>query len=210
MIVILDYGMGNANSILNMIRKVGGDAVVSIEKKMIEDATAIILPGVGSFDNGIEKLRKSAVLGVIERKVLEDKIPFLGICLGMQLLFESSEEGVLPGLGWINGEVKRFNFSDINAKNELKIPHMGWNVVTPKTYESLFSGLETEEARFYFVHSFHVNCALDENILAMANYGYKFTCSVQKDNIFGVQFHPEKSHRFGMTFFSNFLEMVEC
>jgi len=207
MIVILDYGMGNLNSILNIIRKAGGDAMISSAHDDINNANAVILPGVGSFDNGIEKLKSSGLLEVVKQKVLEDKIPFLGICLGMQLLFERSEEGQLPGLGWIRGDVTRFDFSGIQQDKALKIPHMGWNLVTSTTYNNLFSGLE-DEARFYFAHSYHVNCHNSSDILATANYGYKFTCSVKHENIWGAQFHPEKSHRFGVQFFKNFLKEI--
>lgn len=206
MIVILDYGMGNPSSILNMIRKVGGSAVISIDAEVILKATAIILPGVGSFDNGIKKLRSTGIIDILEKRVLRDNIPFLGICLGMQLLFESSEEGVLPGLGFIKGRVSKFNITDTNKK--LKIPHMGWNVVTVSKEESkLFKGLDNE-IRFYFVHSFHVECDNHADIIATTEYGYKFTCCIQHENIYAAQFHPEKSHKFGMVFFKNFLELL--
>lgn len=206
MIIILDYGMGNPASILNMIRKVGGNALISMDADMITSASAIILPGVGAFDNGITKLRASGILNLIEKKVLEEKVPFLGICLGMQLLFNSSEEGKQTGLGWIKGSVKRFDFSTVESQQRLKVPHMGWNEVMPKSYTTLYSGLE--EARFYFVHSYHAVCENPSHVLATTKHGYEFICSVQNDNIFGVQFHPEKSHRFGMTLFKNFLDMT--
>ena len=208
MIVILDYGMGNAGSILNMIRRVGGDAVISSEEAAIMSATSIILPGVGAFDNGTNKLRSSGILAPLESRVFDDKVPFLGVCLGMQLLFNKSEEGVSNGLGWIPGEVKRFDFSSAGHKN-LKIPHMGWNLVHPVGYDSLFKGLE-EEARFYFVHSYHVVCDDQKDHLGTTEYGYQFVSSVRHDNIYGVQFHPEKSHRFGRTLFKNFLELSAC
>lgn len=206
-IKILDYGMGNTASMLNMFRKAGGKAELCSKPNELDSATAIILPGVGSFDNGMIKLENSGLLEVLCHKVLEEKVPFLGICLGMQMLFEKSEEGVIPGLGWIRGNVIRFKFSDTQSLQSLKVPHMGWNVVHPKTYVNLFSGLE-DEARFYFVHSYHVNCTDLSDILATANYGYEFTCSVRHDNIWGAQFHPEKSHRFGIQFFKNFLKEV--
>lgn len=201
MIVILDYGMGNAGSILNMINRIGGTAIISSNREDILQASALILPGVGAFDNGMEKIRSSGLLALIEKKVLVDKVPFLGICLGMQLLFESSEEGVIPGLGWINGTVKKFKFENQN----LKVPHMGWNVV--KSDHLLFKS-ERPELRFYFVHSYHVNCSDEKNAIAKVNYGYDFVCGVQKDNIYGIQFHPEKSHKFGMEFFLHFLRDI--
>ena len=206
MIVILDYGMGNTGSIINMIRRIGGDAVISADERDIFTAAALILPGVGAFDNGMKRLRASGMLPLIEKRVFEDKIPFLGICLGVQLLFDSSEEGTLPGLGWIPGMVKRFDFSGTNV-NGLKIPHMGWNLVTPKQDHPLFVGLGAD-ARFYFVHSYHAVCSDEHHAIAFAEYGYSFACAVQKENIFGVQFHPEKSHKFGMTLLKNFVEQV--
>jgi len=207
MIKIIDYGMGNTASMLNMIRKVGGQAELCAIPSELNSATAIILPGVGSFDNAITKLENSGFLEALHSKVIKEKIPFLGVCLGMQLLFEKSEEGKLPGLKWVEGDVKHFNFSDIQFKDRLKAPHMGWNVITPKTYEGLFSGLENE-ARFYFIHSYYVHCSNPLDVLATANYGHEFTCSVRHDNIWGVQFHPEKSHQFGIQVFKNFLKEI--
>lgn len=207
MVKIIDYGMGNTTSLLNMIRKAGGEAEICSTPKGLEAASVIILPGVGSFDNGMDKLRQSGFLEVLLQRVLVDKIPFLGVCLGMQLLFERSEEGVLSGLGWMSGVVRRFDFSKIRLARPLKIPHMGWNLIHPITYNNLYSGLE-DEARFYFVHSFHADCHDPSDILATAHYGYEFTCSVHRDNIWGAQFHPEKSHRFGLVFFKNFLKEV--
>ena len=205
MIKILDYGMGNAVSVLNMVCKVGGKAELCSKPSELDLATAIILPGVGSFDNAMIKLENLGFLEILHSKVIKEKIPFLGICLGMQLLFEKSEEGKLPGLGWIKGNVIRFNFSGPQSNIHLNIPHMGWNVINPKISEKLFFGLENE-ARFYFVHSYHVRCDHLFNVLATTNYGYQFACFVRHENILGVQFHPEKSHRFGMQFFKNFLK----
>jgi len=207
MIKVLDYGMGNTASMLNMIRKAGGQAELCSNPEDLNNASAIILPGVGAFDNGMDKLEKSGLLDVLRHKVLEDKVPFLGVCLGMQLLFEKSEEGQQPGLGWLKGNVTRFDFSGLHLDRSLKIPHMGWNVVHPHTYENLYAGLE-EEARYYFVHSYHVNCINSADVLATTNYGYEFACSVRHENIWGAQFHPEKSHRFGVQFFKNFLKEV--
>ncbi len=209
MIVILDYGMGNSASILNMVCKAGGHAIITADLHALEEASAIILPGVGAFDNGMSKLDALGLVEVLTKKVVVDKTAFLGVCLGMQLLFNRSEEGNIPGLGWITGEVKRFDFSPINDRSRLKVPHMGWNLVRPKEYASLFKDME-DESRFYFVHSYHVECEQAENILGTSFYGYDFTCAVQKDNIFGVQFHPEKSHRFGLALFNNFLEYANC
>jgi len=206
MIVILDYGMGNTASILNMIHRVGGDAVISSDTQKILEANALILPGVGAFDNAMQKLNESGLVGVIRQRVQEDNVPFMGICLGMQLLFESSEEGALPGLGLVSGEIKKFAFHKAGQES-LKIPHMGWNVVQPVAGTRMFNGFD-RDPRFYFVHSYHAVCADSNDVAATCEYGYPFTCAVQKDNIFAAQFHPEKSHKFGMQIFKNFLEQL--
>lgn len=206
MIVILDYGMGNTASILNMIRRVGGEAVISSDRQLTLESNALILPGVGAFDNAMQKLNDAGLVDLIKQRVQEDKIPFLGICLGMQLLFDSSEEGASAGLGLIPGVVKRFDFSRLD-KCGLKIPHMGWNTVQPKEESPLFKGFEPDP-RFYFVHSYHAVCVDSSHVAATCDYGYPFACAVQKDNIFAAQFHPEKSHKFGMKLFENFLEQL--
>tara|TARA_Y100001968_G_scaffold283495_1_gene282174 strand:+ start:2713 stop:3312 length:600 start_codon:yes stop_codon:yes gene_type:complete len=199
--------MGNTASILNMMRKVGLDAQISLDAEEIKSSRAFILPGVGAFDNGMTKIKKSGVLGLLEDMVVHQKKPFLGICLGMQMLFESSEEGEEEGFGWLPGSVRRFDFSASSETN--KIPHMGWNFVNSSSANKLFSGLH-EENRFYFVHSYHACCMNPSHVVATTRYSYDFTCCVQKENIIGVQFHPEKSHRFGMTFFKNFSSLLEC
>ena len=206
MIVVLDNEMGNAGSVINMIKRAGGSAILSSDPEVIKKAEKLILPGVGSFDRGITNLRQSTFFDVLTEKVLKDKTPFLGICLGMQLLFESSEEGELPGLGWIKGNVKRFNFAGLNDASSLKIPHMGWNLVKATKLNKLLPDNEIE-LRYYFVHSYHVECHDPSDILATSPYGYEFTCAVQRDNIFGAQFHPEKSHRFGLGLLRKFIEL---
>jgi len=210
MLVVLDYGMGNAGSIVNMVRKAGGEAIASADPDTVKAARAIVLPGVGSFDNGMKRLRDAGLIDVLERKVRQDETPFLGVCLGMQLLFEGSEEGTEPGLGWIKGQVRRFDFSGVADRTRLKVPLMGWNLVEPRDYSSLFAGLERQEARFYFVHSYHAICAHEDDILARSHYGYDYACAVRHGNVFGAQFHAEKSHRFGLTFFRNFLGFAAC
>ncbi len=204
MIAIIDYGMGNLASIENMIKKVGGKAFITSNEEDILNASAIILPGVGAFDHAVIKLNESGLDNVILKAVSKGKT-LLGICLGMQLLFDSSEEGALNGLGIIPGKVFSFDLED----KTLKIPHMGWNKIYPKNIsnESLYSEL-VQDNRFYFVHSFRVECLDDRHISATCLYGDEFTCSVQKGSVYGAQFHPEKSHKFGKSFFKKFLELI--
>lgn len=208
-IAIVDYGVGNSGSIQNMLRRVGCKTIITSDKDLIESASGYILPGVGAFDHGINKLKKSGTLKTLEAQVLNKKKPILGICLGMQMLFNNSDEGDLPGLGWINGSVNKFKFKGYDLYKNMKVPHMGWNIVKPHNSQSLFKAID-EEARFYFVHSYYVSCDKEENILGTTKYGHNFVSAVAKNNIFGVQFHPEKSHRFGMTLFENFLEICKC
>jgi glutamine amidotransferase len=206
MIVIIDYGMGNVMSIYNMIHHIGGKAIISSDPEQIKKAKALILPGVGAFDNAINKISETGLDNVIRERVIGDKTPFLGICLGMQLLFNSSEEGTLAGLGFVPGVVKKFKFNDIQ-NDKLKVPHMRWNEVHPTANISLFSDFDSSP-RFYFVHSYHVVCEVPDHSAAFCRYGYNFTCAIKKDNIFAVQFHPEKSHKFGMQLFNNFLKSI--
>jgi glutamine amidotransferase len=199
MLLILDYGMGNVASVANMVRKVGGESKLSSSPEAVRSADKLILPGVGSFDPGVNALVERS-LDVAVKEAVGRGVPLLGICLGMQLLFESSEEGSLPGLGLIAGGVRRFRFSG----QQLRVPHMGWNVVRPQGDNKLF-GQNDEESRFYFVHSYHAECERAEDVSAVARYGYDFPCAVERGNIMGVQFHPEKSHRFGMALFKRFI-----
>lgn len=201
MIAILDYGMGNLKSIYNMFKKIGIDSVITSDIEVIKKADKYLLPGVGSFDHGMINLKKALFFETLEKEVLENKKPILGICLGMQLLTNSSEEGKEKGLGWIDAKSVKFDLED----KSLAIPHMGWNKTTPTKLNSIFK--ELEENRFYFVHSYYVVCNDENNILASVDYGKTFTCSINKDNIYGVQFHPEKSHKFGMQLLKNFGEM---
>lgn len=205
MIVIIDYGMGNLGSILNMLKYLKADAMISSNISDIEKADKLILPGVGAFDNGMTNLQNLELISPLEKKVLNQKTPILGICLGMQLLTKKSEEGREPGLGWIDGETVRFSLN--KDKNNLKVPHMGWNSVMIRNAKSLFNNM-SENAKFYFVHSYHVVCHNEENVLTTTHHGYNFVSAFQSKNIFGVQFHPEKSHRFGMNLFNNFIQMI--
>lgn len=200
MIVIVDYGLGNLASVLNMFKKIGvKEVTVSGEKEVISKASKILLPGVGAFDGGMANLEVSGLIPVMMEKALIEKVPVLGICLGMQLLGRSSEEGVKSGLGWIDAETKKF---DPDPALKLKIPHMGWDYVKVKRENPLID--IDSKSRFYFVHSYYVKCLDEKQSLATCNFGEDFTCMVNKDNIFGTQFHPEKSLKFGMKVLENF------
>jgi glutamine amidotransferase len=203
MVAIIDYGIGNTGSICKMIEKLGFEAIVTKNETDIRNADSIILPGVGSFDNAAKKLRDTGLISTLSELALEQNKPFLGICLGMQLLFKCSEEGVDNGLGWIDGTVIKFDQSRMTSE---KIPHMGWNTVTCNAQSPLFKNLNSE-IRFYFTHSFHVSSVKEAEIIGTTNYGYDFTCAVQRNNIYGVQFHPEKSHRFGLQLMHKFLKI---
>lgn len=205
MIVIVDFGMGNVGSILNMLRKVGASAMVSARPADIECADRLILPGVGSFDAALQNLDDRGLPRLLNHMVLERGTPILGICLGMQLLAEHSQEGKRPGLGWIQGGAIRFDFSS-EPSSAFKIPHMGWNTITPLSISNLFACMPPTP-RFYFVHSYHVVCTHRDNVLATCNYGGDFTAALGKGNIWGVQFHPEKSHKFGLQLLQNFAEL---
>lgn len=207
MIIILDYGMGNVKSIRNMFKKIGVDSLITADPKTIQEGEKYILPGVGSFDEGMSNLKKTGIYEVINHEVLVNKKPVLGICLGMQLLSNSSQEGFEKGLCWIDSETIKFNFNNL-YKNEkpLPVPHMGWNIIKSQNKSVLMSGLESEN-RFYFVHSYHVKCNNSADIIATSHYGFDFVCAVNRDNIYGVQFHPEKSHKFGMRLLKNFSDI---
>lgn len=201
MITVVDYGTGNIGSVLNMIKHMGGRAEVTGNATGVLGANKILLPGVGSFDNAMTRLTR---LGLVEplKERARAGVPFLGICLGMQLLASQSEEGRMAGLGLIPGRVRRFRFDGEAAR--LKIPHMGWNRATPVRPHPLGQGLE-EGARFYFVHSYYFECERAEDALFRSVYGHEFTSGVQRCNVMGVQFHPEKSHRYGMELIRNFV-----
>lgn len=200
-IVVINYGAGNIGSVLNMIKKAGGQAIASSNISEIQSAPKLLLPGVGSFDNAIDKLNNLGLVELITERALSGT-PLLGICLGMQLLANGSEEGTKAGLGLIPGKVKRFKFDEKN--HLLRIPHMGWNRVTAVKQHPLADTLEND-ARFYFVHSYHYECENEGDAVFKTHYGYDFTSGIQRDNIMGVQFHPEKSHRFGMQLLKNFI-----
>lgn len=198
-VTIVDYGTGNLRAIANMIRKVGGDARLSTSPADLAAAPKLILPGVGAFDNGMTQLRERGLLDVLRRKALEEKVPVLGICLGMQLLARRSDEGTLPGLGWIDGESRKF------SGDGLRVPHMGWNDLKVERENPLVDA--AQPWRFYFVHSYHVVCERAEDVIGTCSYGGPFVAAVRRGNILGVQFHPEKSHAFGMKVLRRFLEI---
>jgi glutamine amidotransferase len=203
-VTIIDYGVGNIGSIANMLKKVGSDSVITSDPEQIAKAEKIVLCGIGAFDDGMSKLESMNIVDVLKKKVLEDKTPILGVCLGMQLFTNGSEEGKKQGLGFVNAYTKRFDFSEIKPEKPLRVPHMGWNIaraVKPsKLYENMY-----DEPRFYFVHSYYVSLNQREDELLQTNYGIDFTSSFENDNIIGVQFHPEKSHKFGMRLYENFV-----
>ena len=202
MIAIVDYGMGNLGSIANMLNKIGCANKITSDLDEIDQAEKLILPGVGSYAQAMKNLNDMNVIPLLQSKAANN-IPILGICLGMQLLASHSEEGHLPGLNLIPGNVVKFVLP-----NTLKVPHMGWNTIKYKEDCKLFQGFENlEEVRYYFVHSYHFQPELSEYQIASANYGLEFTCGVQKGNVYGVQFHPEKSHTFGMKLLQNFSQL---
>jgi glutamine amidotransferase len=201
MITIVDYGMGNLGSILNMFKRIGVRAIVTSELSDINVAEKLLLPGVGSFDKAMEAINQSDLRAMLDKKVLEDKVPVLGVCLGMQLLTSGSDEGQQEGFNWIPGRASRFD-----ANLGLKIPHMGWNVTVPAQQHPLAEGLG-DDSRFYFVHSYCVQVENPNHCLFKTIYGQEFASGIQKGNIYGVQFHPEKSHKFGMKLLKNFVEL---
>lgn len=202
-IAIIDYGVGNIGSIQNMLKKLGADSNLATDVCSIEKATKIILPGVGAFDAGMQQLNQSGLRPALDVAALQKRIPVLGICLGMQLMTEGSEEGTLPGLGWVPAKTIRFAPS---SNESMKIPHMGWSVVSPAKPSPALDFLEGE-SRFYFVHSYHVACRDRADALLQTQYGsVTFDAAFERDNILGFQFHPEKSHRFGMALLRAFLE----
>ncbi len=201
MIAVVDYGMANIGSVLNMFRKVGAAAVATADVSILRSADKVVLPGVGAFGAAIERLRKLDLVGPLTEIAMERRTPVLGICLGMQLLLEGSEEGDAEGLGWISGRVRRFVFSGDDSR--LRVPHMGWNDLKLVKQSALFEGV-TQPQRFYFVHSYHADCANAADVLGTATYGYEFAAAVERGNIAGMQFHPEKSHRFGMRLLQSF------
>jgi imidazole glycerol-phosphate synthase subunit HisH len=200
---VLDYGLGNIGSVIRMVEKVGSSAKPITTPEEIRQSDKLILPGVGHFDHGIAQLVQRGLIGPLQERVVQQGTPIMGICLGMQLLCSSSEEGASPGLGYVNAEVRKFH---AQADQNLKIPHMGWNTVRVVRENPLISEASKEQ-RFYFVHSYYVEPKSSDLAIMMTTHGLEFCAAFKSDNIFGVQFHPEKSHRFGMALMKSFVDL---
>lgn len=205
-VTLIDYGIGNLASVANMIRKVGGKAEITGDPARIRNAERILLPGVGAFDACRNALDAHDGIEDAIREHVTAERPLLGICVGMQLLADGSEEGERPGLGLVPGIVRRFDFADRPDSARLRVPHMGWSIVEPRGRSDLFAPFSSDPARFYFVHSYHFVCSTRADVAGEANYGGMFTAAVQRGNVVGVQFHPEKSHSFGMRLIKRFLD----
>ena len=203
MIAIVDYGVGNLFSIRNILKKAGAESVISSDSDALLRAEKLILPGIGSFDHCMSKLKESGLQESLMQVAASQNTPILGLCVGMQIMAKSSEEGKLQGLSWIDAECVKFKFE---PKSDLKIPNIGWNDVNQKKDSRLLAGMYPD-ARFYFVHSYHMQCGNSADVLLTSHYGYEFVCAVESGIIYGVQFHPEKSHKFGLKLFENFIKL---
>ncbi|MBI4234979.1 imidazole glycerol phosphate synthase subunit HisH [Candidatus Peregrinibacteria bacterium] len=204
MIVIVDFGMGNLRSILKKFEMIKVGAVISSKPEDILNAEKLVLPGVGNFGQGMKNIRQYGLLPVLERAILIKKIPILGVCLGMQLFAQFSEEGDCAGLGFIKGKITHFNFENLPQTQNLRIPHVGWNNIKIKKETDLLKNIP-ENTRFYFTHSYHYTNVAEENIIATTDYGYDFPSIIRQENIYGTQFHPEKSHLLGLEIYKNFI-----
>ena len=204
MITIIDYGVGNVFAFQNVFKRLNIPSKIAKSVNDLIGSSKLILPGVGHFDFAMSQLNKSGMRDRLDELVLLDKIPVIGICVGMQMMSKKSAEGTLDGLCWIDGCVKKFDESTIS--HHTKLPHMGWNDVIPKKNHPLFNGLE-HDAIFYFLHSFYFECSNQKNIISKTDYGLNFVSSVQHDNIYGIQFHPEKSHGYGERLLENFAKL---
>jgi glutamine amidotransferase len=204
MITIIDYGVGNINAFVNVYKRVDVPVKIAKTKEDLTGAEKLILPGVGHFDHAMQQLNQSGMRDTLDKLVLEDKIPVIGICVGMQMMANNSDEGNESGLKWIDATVKKFDETKINQVTRL--PHMGWNDATPVKDSPLFLGLE-QEAIFYFLHTYYFQCNHQQDVLAVTDYGVTFASSVNHNNIYGIQFHPEKSHSYGETLLHNFAKL---
>ena len=207
MIGIIDYGSGNVQAIATIYKNININYQVISKPEDLDKADKLILPGVGAFDSTMQKLIDSGLKDKLNELVLDKKVPILGICVGLQVMGYKSDEGKLPGLGWIAGKVSRFDETKIKFKP--KLPHMGWNTINDVQNHKLFEGID-HDFGFYFVHSFYFACEKEQNILTTSNYGVEFTSSIYANHIFGTQFHPEKSHGNGVQLFKNFAELELC
>jgi glutamine amidotransferase len=205
MIVIIDYGMGNLRSVLKTCMRLGIEATISSDPHEILVADKLILPGVGHFKQGMNNLRATGIQGILNQKVIAQKTPILGICLGFQLFSNHSEEGDADGLGWINADTKKILF-DTDVPLRFRVPHMGWNTLQQEGCSELLSEISANDI-FYFVHSYHLVCKNNEDVIATTDYGIRFVSAIQKGNIFGTQFHPEKSHAAGLKILRRFSEL---
>jgi|DEB0MinimDraft_12_1074336.scaffolds.fasta_scaffold04402_3 glutamine amidotransferase len=206
MITIIDYGLGNLKALTNVYKRLNIDFQLASNIDQLKKASKIILPGVGAFDNAMTKLNDSGLRNCLDDLVLDQKIPVIGICVGMQMMANSSEEGILPGLGWINGVVKHLSKTDIDCVQNLPLPHMGWNNIKVEKESNLIINFD-EYKNFYFLHSYYFQCQNYEDVIANSHYGFDFPCIVNNNNIYGIQCHPEKSHYNGITLLKNFAEL---
>lgn len=204
MITIIDYGVGNIFAFQNVFKRLNIPSRIAKCKEDLKEVDKLILPGVGHFDYAMSQLNNSGMRERIDELVLVEKKPVIGICVGMQMMANKSDEGTLDGLGWIDANVKKFN--ELTIQHHTKLPHMGWNDVKPNENHPLFKGLE-QESIFYFLHSFYFNCKDQKNIISTTDYGINFASSIHKGNIFGIQFHPEKSHSYGEKLLENFAKL---
>ncbi len=204
MITVIDYGLGNIRAFCNLYERLNITTRIARVSDDLKGATKIILPGVGSFDYAMQLLNASGMREELEKMAFSEKVPLLGICVGMQILAKSSEEGILPGLGWIDGEVKRFDQTKITFKT--KLPHMGWNTISPENNNPFLNGFDSG-SRFYFLHSYYFKCNYESDVIARSQYGQDFASVINHSNIFGVQFHPEKSHSDGIRLLNNFARL---
>ncbi len=205
MIVIIDYGMGNLRSVLKAFMRLGIEATISSDPHEILVADKLILPGVGHFKQGMNNLRATGIQNILNQKVIAQKTPILGICLGFQLFSNHSEEGDAEGLGWINADTKKIIF-DSEVPSRFRVPHMGWNTLQQDGCSELLSEISDDDI-FYFVHSYHLVCKNNDDVIATTDYGIRFVSAIQKGNIFGTQFHPEKSHAAGLKILRRFSEL---
>ena len=204
MITLIDYGVGNINAFVNVYKRVDVPVKVAKNAQDLEGAQKLILPGVGHFDHAMSQLNNSGMRTKLDELVLEKKIPVIGICVGMQMMGNYSDEGNMEGLKWIDASVKKFDETKINQVTRL--PHMGWNDVKPKKDVALFKGLE-KDAIFYFLHTYYFECNNPDDIMAVSDYGIEFACAAHHENKYGIQFHPEKSHHYGEMLLHNFAKL---